>query len=257
MKKIILFCFLLSAIACTGGKKTVQNKSTLKKRSPAELFTELRKNNVEYKWYSAKGRLAINVDGTTQTVDLKLRMRQDSTIWLAVSMIGIEGGRALLTPDSITILNRLNATYLVQPYSYFQKKYNIPLSFQSLQEMLIGNAPDRNDIGWRSDRDSTHYLLTKTLDAEQLDYHLSGTTFFLTHLELVNLRMQQYFKLENSDFQPVNGKNLPFVRTMQVKSADLQQPLLVGIEFSKVELPETAPSMQLVIPADYRRTKEP
>ncbi len=230
--------------------------SKLKKRSAAEVLSELSKNTVDYTWYSAKGRLAVNVDGNTQTVDIKLRMRRDSSIWLSLSMIGIEGGRALITPDSIKMINRLDGTYLAEPFSYFQKKYNVPLSFISLQEMLIGNAPDRNDIGWRSDRDSTHYILTKSLDAEQLLYRVHGETFLLENMELSNLRMQQYLKIANANFEAVSTKKLPTVRAIQIKSADLQQPLLIGIDFSKVESPDTAPNMQFEIPDNYKRTKD-
>ncbi len=256
MKNTIFLFIIIAFAACTGGKKTAQNTSKLKKRSVAEVLTELNKNTVDYTWYSAKGRVGFNADGITQNADIKLRMRRDSAIWIAVSVIGIEGGRALITPDSIKLINRMNSTYLVEPFSYFQKKYNIPLSFQSLQEMLIGNAPDRKDIGWRGDRDSTQYILTKTMDAEQMLYRVNGTTFLLENLEISNLRMQQYMKISNANFETIGTRKLPTVRAIQIKSTDLAQPLLMGMDFSKVELPETAPNMQLEIPLSYTRTKE-
>ncbi len=254
MKNIIFLLAIILLAACTGGKKAAQNTSKLKKRSTAELLTELNKNTVSYTWYSAKGRVGINADGITQNADIKLRMRRDSAIWIAISVIGIEGGRALITPDSIKLINRMNASYLVEPFSYFQKKYNVPLSFQSLQEMLIGNAPDRKDIGWRADRDSSQYILTKTMDAEQMLYKLNGATFLLENLEISNLRMQQYMKISNANFETIGTQKLPTVRAIQIKSADLAQPLLMGMDFSKVELPETAPSMQFEIPSNYKRT---
>ena len=102
-----------------------------------------------YEWMSAKinGELITeNADSTIRSpfsvlrFTGSLRMRRDSTIWISASaLMGIENLRALITRDSVVLINRMEQTYLAEPLSVMEETLGTP-SLQELQSMLLGNG---------------------------------------------------------------------------------------------------------------------
>ena len=172
--KIIFFCFFGMLMSCHTTKKV--QTGVIKKQNVTELLSILDKNQIKYQNFAASAQITITQPDETRTINAKIRLKKDSVIWLSASLFGIEGARAILTPDSVKILNRLEQTYIAAPFSYFQKKYNVPLNFSSLQNILVGNVPDLNVAGFRATQDTLNYLLIKGLDAEQMQYTLDGRT---------------------------------------------------------------------------------
>ena len=101
----------------------------------------IKKGTIHYTTFSAK----INVDyqgtdGKNYDVNANLRMYKDSVIWISITAIlGIEGLRALITNDSVKILNKQDKIYMARSVAYLQEVTALPLDLQSLQDILIGN----------------------------------------------------------------------------------------------------------------------
>lgn len=101
----------------------------------------------DYEWMSAKfnGELITENTETTPNPPLSafsftgsLRMRRDSVIWIsAAAMMGIESIRTLITQDSVVVINRMEQTYLAEPFSAMVE--TVP-SLRELQAMLLGNG---------------------------------------------------------------------------------------------------------------------
>ena len=45
-------------------------------------------------------------------VKANIRVRKDSVIWMTFSVIGVQGGKALINKDSITIVSNVDKEYL-------------------------------------------------------------------------------------------------------------------------------------------------
>ncbi|HMU45244.1 MAG TPA: DUF4292 domain-containing protein [Chitinophagaceae bacterium] len=104
-------------------------------------YGAIQNNQINFKTFSAK----IDVDyedegGKNYNVNAHLRMYKDSVIWVSVTAIlGIEGLRALITKDSVKLLDKQNKVYTARSVSYLQDVTALPLTLSSLQELLIGN----------------------------------------------------------------------------------------------------------------------
>ena len=95
-----------------------------------------------YEWMSAKMNGELKTENTETTLSFtgSLRMRRDSTIWISASaLMGIENLRALITRDSVVLINRMEQTYLAEPLSTVEIAMGTP-SFQELQSTLLGNG---------------------------------------------------------------------------------------------------------------------
>ncbi|MBR3710089.1 MAG: DUF4292 domain-containing protein [Bacteroidales bacterium] len=115
---------LLQASSCTAKKKLV---------SPMA-------HAAHYEWMSAKMSGELKVESGEFPFSGTLRMRRDSTIWISASaLMGIENLRALITQDSVILINRMDQTYLAEPVSSLEQTVHAP-SLQALQAMLLGNG---------------------------------------------------------------------------------------------------------------------
>lgn len=106
-----------------------------------ETYTKLLANTIEFETFSAK----INTDyeggdGKKYDVNVFVRMRKDSVIWLSVNgALGIEGMRVLINKDSVYILNKLDKEYQVRSIAYLQEVAALPLDLHLVQQLIIGN----------------------------------------------------------------------------------------------------------------------
>src|SRR5678810_606150 len=104
-------------------------------------YSKLLANRIEFETFSAK----INTDyegsdGKKYDVNVFIRMKKDSLIWISVNgALGIEGMRVLIDKDSVRILNKLDKEYQVRSLEYLTEVAALPLDLRTVQELIIGN----------------------------------------------------------------------------------------------------------------------
>jgi len=87
-------------------------------------------------WYSSRLSIEISTSGEDE-ISAFLVNRRDSVIYLNINKFGIELARAILTPDSISMVNRFEKTYYKGDYSIITRMYGFSLSFDIIQSILI------------------------------------------------------------------------------------------------------------------------
>ncbi|HCM77309.1 MAG TPA: hypothetical protein DIS90_13065, partial [Cytophagales bacterium] len=82
-----------------------------KKATPlvgGELSKTLAIQEIDFEYFQGKARLNYNDGKKEREVKATIRVRKDSVIWMTFSVIGVQGGKALINQDSITIVNSAN-----------------------------------------------------------------------------------------------------------------------------------------------------
>ncbi|MEO6136227.1 MAG: DUF4292 domain-containing protein [Ginsengibacter sp.] len=102
----------------------------------------LAEKKIDFNTFSAKAKVEYeDRNGKQPDVNAFIRLKKDSVLWISISatFLNIEALRVLITPDSITILNKLEKTVEYKPFGYIESIAHIPLTFSILQDLLIGN----------------------------------------------------------------------------------------------------------------------
>lgn len=137
-------------IAVTAPVIIKENKREDSLKFIRETVANVQGKAIDFTTFSAKIDVDYaDADGKKYNVNANLRMYKDSVIWVSITAIfGIEGLRALITPDSVKILDKQNNTYTARSVSYLQEVTALPLDMSSLQQLLIGNPVflDSNNI---------------------------------------------------------------------------------------------------------------
>jgi hypothetical protein len=88
----------------------------------------------------------IITDDGSQSANCYIRMYQDSLIWISVRSMSLEGMRAVITPDSVKYIDRLNNKYYLGDYSFMAKMSPMQLDFHDVQNLLLGKVMNTQDI---------------------------------------------------------------------------------------------------------------
>ena len=65
-------------------------------------------------------------------------LKKDSIIWISLKYpLGLEILRVMLTPDSVYLMNRLEKTYFVRPFTHIKESIKADINFFQLQEILF------------------------------------------------------------------------------------------------------------------------
>ena len=107
-----------------------------------KIQSDIAANYIDYKTFSAKIKLQYeDSKGKQPDVNVFLRMQKDSVIWVSINatFLNFEAFRVLIKRDSIFILDKLDKQYSMHPLSYLEEIAHIPLDFQTLENIIIGN----------------------------------------------------------------------------------------------------------------------
>jgi len=171
---LLVFFVGIAATSCRSAKKittaiskkdTVQN---IKDTTTAEdlhadslkyiqqLYTHIKTNIIECNTFSAKLKVHYEgSDGKDYEFNAFIRLQKDKMIWISINatLLGIEAFRAVITPDSVKVLNKLDKVYQLRSVSYLKEITHLPFDFNVLQSIILGNPIylDSNILYYRKD----------------------------------------------------------------------------------------------------------
>ena len=211
--------------------------------------------NTSFQYLNGRGKVHFKRGNTDQSANFSLRVRRDSAIWLSGSLIGIEGVRALLTPDSVRVVNRLAKTYFAGDYAYLSQLLNVPVSYQQMQAILLGDyqaAPKGAlpVVKTEGDNQSVTYPQAPLI-LEQLVSLGSGR---LQQLKVSESAAQRSLTVGYTDFQKPEGAELPFAFTTNVVGQQGgTESTSATLNYSKVEVGSGHLDFPFSIPKGFKK----
>jgi hypothetical protein len=122
----------------------------------SQLYNHVKSNTIDCNTFSAKLKVHYeSTDGKDYEFNAFIRLQKDKKIWISINatLLGIEAFRALITPDSAKVLNKLDKVYQMRSVSYLQEITHLPFDFNVLQSLILGNPIylDSNILYYRKD----------------------------------------------------------------------------------------------------------
>ena len=216
-------------------------------------YNQLLANKIEFETFSAK----INTDyeggdGKKYDVNVFVRMKKDSLIWISVNgAIGIEGMRVLIDRDSVRILNKLDKEYQVRSLEYLTEVAALPLDLRTVQELIIGNPVflDTNIVSY-STVDNTISLLSEGQWFRHL-ISMNNNDHLVLHSKLddVDILRNRTCFLSYGEYETDKGPKFSTSRTISVTE---KNKLDVKLKFKQYAFNETL-SYPFSVPKNYKK----
>jgi hypothetical protein len=216
------------------------------------VYNGILSNHIDYKTFSAKLNVDyIDADDKKYNVNANLRMFKDSAIWISVNAIfGIEGLRALITRDSIKILDKQNKLYTARSIEYLQEVSSLPVDLHSLQDLLIGNAVflDSNIVSYSKSGDAVSLLSIGKIFKNLVT--LSEGTHFIQRSKLddIDELRNRTGDLTYGEYENKRGVNFSTVRKISFAE---KKKLDIRLEFKQYNFNEEL-TFPFSIPKNYK-----
>lgn len=249
MHKLFPFVFVTIALLAFQGcsKKTVPSLPP----PPKTLDIE----QIDFGYLHGKARLIFKDEKREREVKANIRIRKDSVIWMNFSVIGVQGGKALINKDSITIVSTVDKEYYVFDYEELSKRFNFKIDYSVIEAAMLGNPIKSNNsenvIGQEGERD----MLVQKEGSVIIKNLINPIMKKIEYVELVEATTNNMLKVEYSNFQPLGDKNFPYNGVVNVfyKTAAGIINNTITIEYNKAEVGDKELKFPFKIPQRYDR----
>lgn len=135
---ILITCFSLFVSGCASNKTTANKK--LHALSANRLIKEVEDNNFAFDKFQTKFSAKVETEDANLSLKGQLRMKNDSIVWLSVALpVGLEVVRAMITRDSVFVINRTEKTYIKESIKNFKQLPSPIADLKFIQAILVGN----------------------------------------------------------------------------------------------------------------------
>jgi hypothetical protein len=178
-------------------------------------------NHIDFQSFSSRMHVHYQSgDGRNNELLALVRIKKDSLIWMSINAnvgpVTIEVFRVMITHDSVKILDKTKKVARLRSVSYLQDQVHLPVDFETLQSLLIGNPiflDTANVLYYRTEKkgislfsigavfsnfltlnpdftpmhsklDDTDPLRARTCDITYGDYNLAGVVPFSTYRKI-------------------------------------------------------------------------
>ena len=257
----ILILFLLFTLnACKTLKKTAPEEA--EDVSAMNALQTLEENQSGFQWMSSRFSGSVNWKSKTHSIAGSFRMKKDSAIYVSIApLLGIEVARALITTDSVKILNRLDATYYLGDINLLNKMFDTDVDFQMLQSLFLANDfPHFKDQGFvleqnekflklhnpeRKREDNKGKPINQSLLLNPEDMKIKSNIIFVEESNTT-------LRADYENYENIKGNWLP--SQMKIVFASNQQVSDLNMSFSRTTIDEPK-RMRFTVPSKYTLIK--
>ncbi|MFY0632019.1 MAG: DUF4292 domain-containing protein [Flavobacteriaceae bacterium] len=237
-------------------KKSLVETGTIKKLSAKKII-----KNHTTTFFDAKTldtRLLVDYSDnrggkrTRHSFKVRYRMQKDSVIWLKGSKV-LTVFKAKITPNSFSYYSPLNKTYFQGDYSFLEKMLGTKITFDQLQNLLLGQSIlDLNDQKYSASISSGKYKLSPKRQKELY------SIFFL--LDPRNFRMnrqilqvdggQKTLNIQYDGYIAMEDQLVP--KRITINATEGERYTFMNVRFKALKLNKKI-SIPYRVPSGYKR----
>ncbi len=215
------------------------------------ILSRLVAKKIDFTTFSAK----INVDyvdaeDKSYNVNAFVRMYKDSAIWVSVNAIfGIEALRALITRDSVKILDKQNKVYTARAVEYLQEVTALPLDLRSIQDIILGNPVfiEGEKSSYTNNNETVSVLIIGNLFKNLVTLQAGSNQILRSKLDDTDVTRNRTGDLTYSDYENKGG--FDFATKRKITMAE-KKKLDIKLEYKQVDFNESL-TFPFSIPKNY------
>lgn len=271
LKGLIFTCFVALVFSCRNNPAVVTRKD-LKEMTLQELLAVIDSNKTTFNYINAKISVELkNSKSGNVSFKGKLRMKNDSVIWVSVTpALGIEMARMMATDKELGIINYLQREFFMSDFEVLRKNSGYPLNMKILQSVLIGNPVfinDKSELKLGTQKGMYFVSTTEPRILEKIiagnDEHgdknktlvgnwILGDNYKLGRLVVYDTNTKSVLDAQFEGYNILNGKIFPGVVKFKIESPTNSMELKV--EYSKIEF-ENELDFPFHVPENYKPMK--
>jgi hypothetical protein len=257
VKNSIYLILILLSVACSNVKKVqvIQDALTLKVLPDATALAEkarldsvlmiegivhnIAHTKITFKTMNAKLKMDYETSKDKDSYIANLSIRKDSGMYITIrGAMGVIGLKAFINKDSIFLTFPLSKKTERHPLSYLQEVIKIPLIYQTIQDLIVGNPifMDSIDIiSYKVINERLQVSLVGKLFKNLIILSEDNTKLVQLKLDDVDAAKHRTCDINYSQHTLVNNIQFPLYRTISINA---QTKLDIGMEIKEFNFDE-------------------
>lgn len=234
LKIIVLFFLVLTSCK---SKKNVTNTSGIKAVSTKKMIHNHYANVFDQQTIDAKLNVKYKGEKTSISINIKLRLEKDKTIWMSATKFGIPIAKVMITPTRVSYYEKLDNTYFDGDFSLLSNWLGTDLDYEKVQNLLLGQAVLNLKEGRYNSsvlNDSYQLVPKKKNDLFSILFFLNPKNFKLDKQEIRNPEKEQLLLVSYPNYQEIEGLQIP--KNIEIVTIDDKSTTSIAIEYRSVEL---------------------
>ena len=250
---LLLAQLILVGLACNTTKKTTEEVEEVKAPTTAEAYlNNIIQQQLQADWLNASAKLSYDDGSMAVGATATIKMEKDKAIWMSVKKFGFEIARAMITPDSLFILDRFNKEYAAEPISYIADRYNLPGDLTTLQQMLLGNPIFLTQASAKAREEGEQLRWSASGATARNDFWFTLPGYLLQRMEVEQPAQERSLAIELQNYQDAGAnRDFSYLRKIAVDSRETGKAD-IEIEFTKVEL-NVPTDIKFSVPSRYQK----
>jgi hypothetical protein len=208
----------------------------------------------DFDYFDANSKVRYQEGDKQVSGNAKIRIRKDSAIWFSVSpSLGFEVTRALITPDTIWILNRMDKEFYVFNYKEISRYFNFSVDYYLLQSMLLGNLPRPLTDASRVAKDNEYFMIRQKDGTIDIESFVNTGNKKLETVVMKQTPSNNILMLNYEDFKETNMFLFPYLCQVNLKYSTNQGPMVttLRLEHHRAEISNKPLKFPFTIPKKY------
>jgi hypothetical protein len=273
-QKYLFGFLLLLASSCATFKKVqiiqdaVSKSDTTKSQFVAEIkkvdslaivkniLSKIAIAKLDYKTMNARIKVEYESSKNADSYIANVSMIKDSQIYITIrGAMGVIGIKAFIKKDSVVLLYPLNKAKSVErkPISYLQEVVKIPFTFNTLQDLILGNPifmDSSNILSYKSNNNQLQVSLMGSLFKNLVILNNDNTKVMHLKLDDIDINQHRTCDITYTNHVNVGEYQFPLNRTisivaqqkldiqMEVKEFTFNEPVKYTFAIPKIGLPK-------------------
>ncbi len=220
--------------------------------STKKIISNHYNNNFNQKSVNANLNAKYSDNKMSTSVNIKLRIDMDKTIWMSATKLGFPLAKVKITPNRVSYYEKLKGTYYDGDFALLSKWLGTELDYEKVQNILLGQAVLNLRQGkYDSKLDNQLYQLSPIKENELFGilFFMNPDNFKLNRQEITNTEKQQILTVSYANYKDIKGEQFP--ENINIIATDRNNLTTINIEYKSVEFNEEL-TFPFEIPSGYK-----
>ncbi|RXP64455.1 DUF4292 domain-containing protein [Lutibacter sp. HS1-25] len=251
-KLLILIVVFLAITGCKS-KKNATDTNAIEVVSAKKLINDHYAHAFDKKTLSANINAKYADTKASVSINIKLRLEKDKTIWMSATKMGFPIAKILITPKSVQYYEKLERTYFDGDFSLLSKWLGTELDFKKVQDLLVGQAvlnlkDEKYDV--KISNNSYELRPRHANDLFAILFFMNRENYKLDKQEIRNPKKAQMLDISYPSYTEIEGEQFP--KNIDIEVIDIDKKTLVNIEYKSVEFNNKL-TFPFEIPSGYKK----
>jgi hypothetical protein len=243
---------MLIALTSCKSKKSLTDMDVIENISTKKIISNHYDQNFNQKTVSANLNTKYSDSKTSTSINIKLRLEMDKTIWMSATKFGFPLAKVKITPNRVSYYEKLKGTYFDGDFSLLSEWLGTELDYEKVQNILLGQAVLNLRKGkYDSKIDNRLYEISPKKENELFGilFFLNPENFKLNRQEITNTEKQQLLSVSYANYKNIKGEQFP--ENINIRATDHEKLTTINIEYKSVEFNEEL-TFPFDIPTGYK-----